>query len=334
MSNWTNEEKELLVTLYPSKTNKELENILNKTSGQIRGMKERLHLNQKNIPFSEEEKEIIRDFYLNNPDEINLDKLSSLIHRPKTSIARYARKIGLTNQNRSRTEETVEKVKSGINAFMKSDKYLNEIYPKQKQLLIFYLNYHHPKGMLGKHHNKDTKERMSASHIELSKNMTYEEKHEIAMKAVETKRKNGGFNTTSNAYSRCHGGYREDLSHYFRSAWEANIARILNYYSILWEYECRRFDFEEEESEVLSYQPDFYLPQYDIWIEVKGWMDDKSKKRLELFEMYYPCEFKKLLLIDSQHYLYADKIYRPVIDLWEYEGHYLNCPRKKIPGQK
>lgn len=141
--------------------------------------------------------------------------------------------------------------------------------------------------MLNKHHTNYTKTQMSKSHIELAKNMSYEEKHKIAMKAVETKRKNGGFQTTSNAYSRCKGGYRNDLNQYFRSAWEANIARLLNYFNIVWEYEIKRFNFNQESSGVISYQPDFYLPEYDIGVEVKGWMDDKSKKAFSIIRKVF-----------------------------------------------
>jgi len=54
---WTEKDKIDLKELYPYKTDKELCIILEKTSGQLRGMKERLKLNQKNIPFSDIEKE-------------------------------------------------------------------------------------------------------------------------------------------------------------------------------------------------------------------------------------------------------------------------------------
>lgn len=132
--------------------------------------------------------------------------------------------------------------------------------------------------------------------------MATEEKHDIAMKAVQTRLHNGGYNTTSNAYSRCKGGIRSDLNCYFRSAWEANVARILNCKNIKWKYEIKRFFFEEIVDGVASYQPDFYLPEYDKWIEVKGWMDQKSKVRLKLFQEQFPDEYNKLILIDEKYY--------------------------------
>ena len=324
-SPWTEEDKQLLIDLYPQYSNKELCEILHKTEGQLRGMKERLGLNQKFKPFTDEEKYLIENFYKSNPNNIDLELFAKSLGRQKTSISRYARKLGLTKNGREKSIETIEKVKRSLEIYHETDEYKNEIKPKQAQLLTYYARNNHPRGMLNKHHTKETCKQLSKSHIILFKNMSVEEKHNRAMKAVNTKRKNGGFNTTSNAYSRCKGGFRKDLSHYFRSAWEANIARVLNYLHIEWKYEFKRFDFTEETEGVLSYQPDFYLPQYNKWIEVKGWMDEKSKQRLSLFEKYYPKEYSNLILIDESLYKEIEKEYLSIIELWETKGKYLKA---------
>lgn len=332
---WTKKDKMNLIKLYPYKTNKELCEILEKTDGQLRGMKSNLGLNQKFKPLTIKEKEEIEKFYKNNPNEMNLEEFSQKLGRQKTSISRYARKLGLTKHNREFSEQSIEKLKNSLCIYRETDTYKNNVLKSQTSLLTYYAQNEHPRGMLNKHHTDYTKNKMSKSHIEISKKMTYEEKHKIAMKGVETKRKTGGFQTTSNAYSRCKGGYRKDLNQYFRSAWEANIARLLNHFNIIWEYEIKRFNFDKEVSGVISYQPDFYLPQYDIWIEVKGWLDDKSIKRLELFEKYFSCEYKKLLLIDEKVYNILNTIYASSIDNWEHKGTYLKTGyEKKIQEQK
>lgn len=59
---WTSAEKDLLIELYDTHTDRYLCSILNKTSGQVRGMKERLGLNRKSHPFTSEEKEIIENY--------------------------------------------------------------------------------------------------------------------------------------------------------------------------------------------------------------------------------------------------------------------------------
>ena len=63
---WTEKDKMNLVKLYPYKTNKELCEILEKTDGQLRGMKSHFGLNQKIKPLTLKEKEEIEKFYKNN----------------------------------------------------------------------------------------------------------------------------------------------------------------------------------------------------------------------------------------------------------------------------
>ena len=302
---WTDEEKQLLIDNYPYMSNKELMVLLNKTDGQLRGMKSRLGLNSKCKPFTQEEKDIIISYYKEHDnDSIDLEELSLLINRQKTSICRFARKENLTNNSRPLTEKAVNKLKESLEVYRQSDKFEKNRLQISNKLKEYHSTHEHPKGMLGKHHSEDVKKIMSKVHIELFANMSYEEKHEIAMKAVETKRKNGTLNnTTSNAYSRTKGGIREDLGQYFRSSWEANVARILNHLNIEWIYEVKRFIFESDNGlGVDSYQPDFYLPKLNMWIEVKGWLDKKSENRLKLFKEYYHEEYDNLIFIDQSFY--------------------------------
>lgn len=323
---WTEEEKQILIDSYPTLSNKELCDLLHKTEGQLRGMKERLCLNTKFNPFTDDEKQLIKKYYETHLDAIDLDYLSGILNRQKTSISRYANKEGLTNVHRCATESTIQHIKEGVKKYIDSDNYTNEKKKKQKDLLSYYARNKHPMGMKDKHHSEETKEQMSKSHYKLAAGMTFEQKHEIAMKGLETKRKNKTLNTTtSNAYSRTNGGYRKDLGCYFRSAWEANIARILDYENIEWKYESKRFYFDNPENNVYSYQPDFYLPQFHKWIEVKGWMDEKSKIRLKLFKQEYKNENNNLILIDEKFYGCLQDFFQPIInDFWECKGNYKN----------
>lgn len=100
------------------------------------------------------------------------------------------------------------------------------------------------------------------------------------------------------AYSKIKSGKRMDLGgQFFRSATEANYARFLNLFQVKWEYEPKEFEFESIARGVRFYTPDFYLPEEDRWIEVKGWMDDKSFTRLRRFKKFFPEEFKKLTVV-------------------------------------
>jgi hypoxanthine phosphoribosyltransferase len=50
---------------------------------------------------------------------------------------------------------------------------------------------------------------------------------------------------------------------------EADFARILTFYGIRWDYEPRSFILREEDGQLLeAFTPDFYLPDYDQYIEL------------------------------------------------------------------
>lgn len=77
-------------------------------------------------------------------------------------------------------------------------------------------------------------------------------------------------------YTRANG---ETLT--FRSTWEAEVAAYLDARQEPWEYEPRRFVFDH-----LTYVPDFYLPLRRAYWEVKGWMSDKAKRRIDAFRQH------------------------------------------------
>lgn len=80
----------------------------------------------------------------------------------------------------------------------------------------------------------------------------------------------------------------QKLNMAFRSNWEIELAELLTELEIEFEYEPKRFYFKAEHE---SYLPDFYLPEYNTWIEVKGYMDKRSLKRCKLFKKYYGKEY-------------------------------------------
>ena len=112
-------------------------------------------------------------------------------------------------------------------------------------------------------------------------------------------------------YSNANGGKREDLNNkYFRSNWEANYARILNEQSVFWEYEAHTFDL----SDGTSYTPDFKLSEKKF-VEVKGWWDDDSKHKIELFLKEYPDY--ELDLIGESEYYSLRSLFKHKITEWE-----------------
>jgi len=98
------------------------------------------------------------------------------------------------------------------------------------------------------------------------------------------------------------GGYREDLKQYFRSKWEANIARYYRYISEFYIYEYKEFEFKTIKRGQRYYKPDFYLPASDSWVELKGFFRASDKTKLRRFKKYYPEEFAKLKFIIPDKY--------------------------------
>jgi predicted nuclease of restriction endonuclease-like RecB superfamily len=121
---------------------------------------------------------------------------------------------------------------------------------------------------------------------------------------------------------------------YFRSIWEANYARVLEYLKNLgdvesWEHEPKTFWFEAIKRGVRSYLPDFRVNYTDgshVWVEVKGWMDPKSLTKIKRFRKYYPEE---PLVVISEEWYRKNKNMRLLIPDWE-TGGMPRSPYRKI----
>ena len=103
-----------------------------------------------------------------------------------------------------------------------------------------------------------------------------------------------------NAYQYTKTGYREDIQMNVRSSWEANFIRILNIYKIEFKFEPTVFSFPIKRG-TKGYTPDFLLTRNNLWIEIKGYLDDKSKIKIKRFKRYYPEEFKNLTCVISRY---------------------------------
>jgi hypothetical protein len=78
----------------------------------------------------------------------------------------------------------------------------------------------------------------------------------------------------------------------FAHASERQFAQLLDFYQIEWEYEPRSFDLERDKqgNVVQRFTPDFYLPQYDLYIEIttlsQKLVTKKNRKVRRLREQY------------------------------------------------
>lgn len=103
-------------------------------------------------------------------------------------------------------------------------------------------------------------------------------------------------------------GTRPDLKKYFRSNWEANVARWFNHEGITWEYEPEVFTFKGIKHGTTQYCPDFRVD--GNWIEVKGMLDGKGRAAIRRFKKYFPQEFAKLKAIVGRPGTEADEFFK------------------------
>jgi hypothetical protein len=121
-------------------------------------------------------------------------------------------------------------------------------------------------GTLFKYFNKYNLKRKTVSEVLKGREFSFE--HRLKIREAT---KNGSF------YSNIH----------FRSSWEANFAKWCDLSSIKWKYESKEFLLNINNKDT-KYTPDFYLPEFDLWIEVKGrWIRDAQTKFQE-FKKIYP----------------------------------------------
>lgn len=96
----------------------------------------------------------------------------------------------------------------------------------------------------------------------------------------------------------------------FAHASEAELARILDFYEVAWEYEPHMFPilYDRDGAVLESFSPDFYLPELDLYVEIttlkQRLVRKKNRKLRRLRDLYpglrikllYARDFRALLL--------------------------------------
>jgi len=109
-------------------------------------------------------------------------------------------------------------------------------------------------------------------------------------------------------------GLRVDLGIFCRSRWEANIMRLFNCLNIGFEYEPKRFFLKRNDSSIVSYLPDFWIKEWNVYVEVKGYWTKQFIEKKELFLKQH-----SLIIIDSDIYAKIEKYFGGKIKNWEWE---------------
>jgi hypothetical protein len=261
----------------------------------------------KEPEFTDEEIVLITRFYtersLLHRDKFKLEDIAKVIGKSKQNICRKARKLGLTNINRRVSEEFAQKTSAR----------LKQWYEKNE----------HPRGFLGGHHTDEVRKIISESARKMWETNEDAISGVSTLKGLKTKLEKGTLFTERESASwkggkRIIGGFEK----YYRSSWEANYARVLEFlklngFILKWEHEPDTFWFENIKRGVRSYTPDFKIWLTDTtyyYVEIKGWMDQKSLTKLKRFEKYYPENY--LVLLRAKELKELKKKYSSVV-YWE-----------------
>lgn len=96
----------------------------------------------------------------------------------------------------------------------------------------------------------------------------------------------------------------------FAHASEAELARILDFYAVAWEYEPQTFPilFDRSGTVLESFSPDFYLPELDLFLELttlkQRLVRKKNRKLRRLRELYPDVRIKLLYARDFRALLF------------------------------
>ena len=255
---------------------------------------------------SDHDKALIEEFYRTTDflgGDGKLKAFAESIGRTEQFVCRYAKTKRLTKR-RPMCEATVERGAEKWREWIKV--------------------HGHPRGMLGKKHTKELKMRMRKISRDRWYAMTPSQRSSLILKRMKIQASRGNLyrprpETTWKAGWREIGGVKK----YYRSKWEANYARVLEFQRkqgliTSWLHEPETFWFEKIKRGTRSYLPDFKVTYPDGHIEyheVKGWYDDRSKTKVRRMAKYYPEV--KLRMIFAKDYKALKRQLSGLIRDWE-----------------
>lgn len=302
MSVWTPEQDDYLLRHYMTVDYKDIAKTLGKSVGAVRNR--RYAKLPRQVPaWTAEELSLLRSEYEGKQysEQIDLDGLSAVIGKHKTNISRKARELGLTNIRR-RTKEVAD-----WRCSMSAEQHRRYMSTRVKKWMS---ENNHPRGMLGKKHSAETLAEASARGRQRWAEMAEGEKSEKLTKMLRRKIEVHGRVPPNVQRGSWKAGWREigGDRNYYRSRWEANYARYLQWLKERgeirdWQHEPETFWFEAIKRGVRSYLPDFKVTETNgsvAYHEVKGWMDDRSRTTIKRMAKYHPTV--KLIVVDAKQY--------------------------------
>lgn len=257
----------------------------------------------KGRAFSEAERDKLRAVYNDYAGKGRLAELAAEMGRTTPFLCRQAGKLGLTRYGRKRADAPLMSARA-------------------KKLWV---DHPHPRGMAGKSHTPKTKARLAVTTAAHWAAMSADEQSEHTLKGLKTKVAVYGSLAPNRPHGAWKAGWREigGYRKYYRSRWEANYARYLQWLVgrgelLDWKHEPETFWFEAIKRGCRSYLPDFRVWELDgssKLHEVKGWMDARSKTVLKRMKKYHPGE--TVVLIAEKQYREIERKLGRLIEGWE-----------------
>lgn len=317
---WTPELDARLVALHGTMQIAEIASVLGTTAAAIRGRVSRLGI-AKRAEWSESDIARLRALYdeAGHDGVLNLTAFAASIGRDKANVCRKARELGLsTNPHRRVVEARKDRRK-----FASKEEYAAA---RSERLRSYIAKNGHPRGMLGKKHTPEAIAAIAEKSSKYWASLSEDERAAGATKAVAKKVASGqGRAIPGGGRGTWKAGWREigGKRNYYRSRWEANYARYLQWLKENgaisdWQHEPETFWFESIKRGVRSYLPDFRVWEVNgasSLHEVKGWMCARSKTTLARMAKYYPAQ--KIVLIDGKQYRAIRRKVMALIPDWE-----------------
>lgn len=269
----------------------------------------------------------LREFYAQYPPDqpIPIAEIAAILGKEQGSVRTRAHALGITSPDRPRGNPPLQPAACPICGAMFLPRSRGRNEPRIRTCStscghkLTWQENEHPRGATGLVHSPETRAVMS------EKSKAWWD----SLPDDERSAKIGGWlsaprpRPTERTHTRARGGRRADLDdRYFRSSWEANYARWLNFLVAngvvaSWEYEPRTFTFPVKRG-TMSYTPDFLVVLSDgtsAWHEVKGWLTQQGATALKRFAKFYPDE--TLVMIDAPVYQSIAEQARSLIPTWE-----------------
>lgn len=319
---WTEAELSILREGYVSDLSAaEIAALTGRSTSAVRNKAYQIKITKRDNDWTPEEIALLRAAYeaVTLSPDIGLTELSRKLGRDRANVCRKARGLGLTDNSRKSVAERKDRRK------FKTPEELREFQSARAKRAI--QTNGHPRGMAGKKHTQETKDAISKASKALWDGMTPAQKFDQVTRQQRTMAANNNRNAGRSRGS-WKAGWREigGKRNYYRSRWEANYARYLEWLKERdeirdWQHEPETFWFDAIKRGVRSYKPDFRVWEIDgstPLYEIKGWMCARSKTTLKRMAKYHPEE--RVIVVREKEYNAVARKVGTLIEGWETSG--------------